>query len=184
MAAHPAEALSALYEAHFDALLAYARRRTSQLSDAEDVVADTFAVVWRRIGDLPAAEAQRLPWLYGIARRVLANQRRGRRRRQHLFECLRAALHPARPRAGVGDVLEALVTLPERDQEILRLVAWDGLSHAEVGVVLGISPNAAAIRLHRARQRLAAALKGSTSSWTLTRWKGSATTVERGEEVS
>jgi DNA-directed RNA polymerase specialized sigma24 family protein len=62
-------------------------------------------------------------------------------------------------------------------------VAWEGLSHAEAGAVLGVSPNAAAIRLHRARRRLAATMKGSPPRRTWTGWKGSVTDVERGEEV-
>lgn len=54
--------------------------------------------------------------------------------------------------------LEALANLRADDQELLRLLAWEGLSQAEAGVVLGVSPNAVAIRLHRARRRFATEL--------------------------
>lgn len=154
-------AFAALFEAHLDAILAYARRRTDQLSDAEDVTADTFTVVWRRIEHLPTETSAQLPWLYGIARRVLSNQRRTMARRQRLLDRLRSALVPHRSPASVTDVAGALSALRPADQEILRLAAWEDLSHAEIGVVLGITPNAAAIRLHRARRRLSAAMKGS-----------------------
>ena len=172
---------TALFESHFAALLAYARRRTPQLSDAEDVVAETFTVAWRRLDHLPAKPDEHLPWLYAIARRVLANQRRGTDRRVRLFERLRWVPAPA-PSPGL-DVGSALDTLPERDQELLRLIAWEGLTHAEAAIVLGTSPNAVAIRVHRARERLKEAMKGSASTRTYPRWKGSATRPEQPEEV-
>jgi RNA polymerase sigma factor (sigma-70 family) len=169
-------AFAALFEAHFDALLAYARRRTDQLADAEDVVADSFTVVWRRWADLPRDEPQHLPWLYGIARRVLANQRRGAARRDRLRERLRDLPHRqgTSGSARLSSALDALARLREDDQEVLRLVAWEGLPHAEVAVALSITPNAAAIRIHRARRRLEAQLKGSSTGWTPQRWRGSA----------
>ena len=169
-------AFAALFEAHFDALLAYARRRTDQLSDAEDVAADSFTVVWRRWADLPRDPSNHLPWLYGIARRVVANQRRGSARRIRLWERLNALrLGPGiSGSARLSSALEALARLRDDDQEILRLVAWEDLSHAEVAVALGITTNAAAIRVHRARRRLEDQLKVSGTSWTPHRWKGSA----------
>lgn len=169
-------AFAALFEAHFEALLAYARRRTDQLSDAEDIVADSFTVVWRRRADLPADPSMQLPWLYGIARRLLANQRRGSARRLRLAERLKslASGHGTTRSRRLDAVLDALARLRGDDQEILRLTAWEGLSHAEVAVALGITSNAAAIRLHRARRRLEAQLKDSPAGWTPKRWKGSA----------
>ena len=172
---------NALFDAHFDAVLAYARRRTAQLSDAEDLAAETFTVAWRRLDDLPPRREDRLPWLYGVARRLLANQRRATSRRLRLVDRLRAALSwpPPPPAADIGS---ALVTLPSRDQEVLRLVAWEGLTHAEAGAVLGISPNAVAIRVHRARERLRRAMKGVPHSRTFPEWKGSVRRPRR-EEV-
>jgi RNA polymerase sigma-70 factor (ECF subfamily) len=135
-------------------VLAYALRRCDQRADAEDVVAATFTVAWRRRGDKPAAEFE-LPWLYAIAARVLANQRRSLRR----LVALRSRLHefpdPAREeRSDLPEVVTALKQLRRDDQEILRLAAWEGLSGAELAVTLGCTENAAAIRLHRARKRL------------------------------
>lgn len=177
---------AALFEAHFDAVLAYARRRTAQLSDAEDVAAETFTIAWRRFGDRPQDEAHHLPWLYGIARRVLANQRRGSARRSRLRERLIGLVQraPSTGSARLASAVDALPRLRTDDQEILRLVAWEGLSHLEAGVALGITPNAAAIRLHRARRRLANELKGSQPDRTPDRWKGSAKHPAPREDLS
>lgn len=151
----------ALYERHVRAVLAYALRRAATEADAEDVVADTFAIAWRRADAIPDAP---LPWLYGVARRVLANQRRSGRRRAGLLERLRLHGRPDAERAtGEGPAVDALARLGPDDQELLRLVAWEELSHGEIAVVLGITPNAVAIRLHRARKRYAAIYAGMTS---------------------
>jgi RNA polymerase sigma-70 factor (ECF subfamily) len=180
----PREAdFAALFNAHFDSLLAYTRRRTLQLADAEDAMAETYVVAWRRFAELPAdAQGQRL-WLFGVAYRVIANQRRAAGRRLQLTDRLKAALlPPSRPSAVLEDVAEALATLPDGDQEILRLAAWEGLSHGEIGLVLDITPNAAAIRLHRARKRLEDAMKGSASTRTFPRWRGNVSSEKSGEE--
>jgi len=136
-------------------VLAYALRRCDQRSDAEDVVANTFTVAWRRFADAPAEEL-RLPWLYAIAARVLANQRRSARRLLALRSRLRELPAPApEERSDLPEVLAALRKLRPEEQEILRLAAWEGLTNAELAVALGCSENAATIRLHRARKRLA-----------------------------
>lgn len=175
-------AFAALFDAHFEPLLAYARRRCAQLSDAEELVSETFVVAWRRLDRLPARPEEQLPWLYGVARRLLANQRRSATRRVRLLDRLRSSFPVSPPSATVA-VEAALAALPERDQEILRLVAWESLTHAEAGLVLGISPNAAAIRLHRARERLREAMKGSPHTRTFPGWKGSVNPTEHQEEA-
>lgn len=184
--------LDALFEAHYEGVMRYAQRRTAQLADAEDVVAETFVVAWRRLDEMPAP-GEHLYWLYGIARRVLANHRRGTLRRLRLQAKARASSAPAAAPGGsaLPDVLSAMRRLRHHDQEILRLVAWEGLSHAEAGVVLGISANAAGIRLHRARARLGRVLddrepgdlKGFRRIRTLVGWKGSASRRSQREEV-
>ena len=185
--------LRALFEAQYEAVMRYARRRTDQLADAEDLVAETFSVAWRHLHQLPPPDEQTF-WLYGIARRVLANQRRGHLRRVRLDARLtqasaRSAAHKSS--SNLPGVLAAMNRLSPADQEILRLVAWEGLSHAEVGVALGITPNAAGIRLHRARSRLRRAMDGATRGdlkgfhriRTLVGWKGSASGRSHREEV-
>ena len=152
-----------LYADHGRHVLAYAVRRTIDAQDAADVVADTFLVAWRRLDELPPAEAARL-WLYGVARRVLANQRRSERRRERLADRLRQELPAALadmapPVTEAGPVRVALSQLGAEDQEILRLCGWEGLTPGQIAVVLGISQIAARSRLHRARHRLRAAME-------------------------
>jgi RNA polymerase sigma-70 factor (ECF subfamily) len=151
-----------LYAANRVPLLGYALRRTDNTDDAADVLAETFLTAWRRLDDVPPGGQARL-WLYGTARRVLANHRRGERRRFALADRLKAELavsyrQPEYP-GGVAEIAAVFRRLPEADQELLALVGWEGLTPGEIATVLGCSDNAARIRLHRARQRLAAELK-------------------------
>ena len=159
----PVERFRALYEAHYGDVLAYCRRRAPDV--AEDAVAETFTVAWRRLDDVPPGHEARL-WLYGTARRVLANQHRSGRRADRLHLRLVRAARPAAEwpadeidRSDVEPVMAALSTLKPDDQEVLRLVAWEELSHADAAVVLGCSVNAVAIRVHRARERLEEAIR-------------------------
>jgi RNA polymerase sigma factor (sigma-70 family) len=154
-----------LYAEHGREILAYALRRVGDPEDAADVVAETFLIAWRRLEDVPPDRQARL-WLYGVARRVLANQRRGERRRERLGERLRADLAPAlaeQPEPG-PDILAALGRLGPKDREVLRLVAWEELQPSELATVLGTSAVAARSRLHRARRRLRRALEGEDGS--------------------
>ncbi len=156
-----------VFRESFRNTLAYAQRRTPDVSDAEDVVAETYLVAWRRIGELRRAREPQA-WLYGVAYKVLGNQRRGEQRRRRLAE--KAAADPPDQQvddplrsAVSGDELErveeAMATLSPRDQEVLRLAAWEGLSHREIGVAVGISRPLVRSVLYRARQRLDAALE-------------------------
>src|SRR5687767_6179316 len=149
----------ALFAAHERPVLAYAMRRTPTLADAEDVAAETFTIAWRKFDAIPVGEP--LPWLYAVARRVLANQRRGNGRRERLATLLRVEDVATPLRAGVdhdGPAFAALTSLAPADQELLRLVAWEELGNQQIAAVLGITPNAVAIRLHRARSRFANAI--------------------------
>lgn len=138
-------------------------RRTNTHADAEDVAAETFTIAWRKLETIPAAEP--LPWLYAVARRVLANHRRGHGRRERLAALLRVEDIATPMRAGEDHdrpAFAALATLSPADQELLRLVAWEELGNQQIAAVLGITPNAVAIRLHRARERFANALARET----------------------
>lgn len=143
-----------LFDAGYDRLVAYARRRTDD-AEVDDVVAETFAIAWRRLDDIPAERA--LPWLYGVARRVVANRRRSAERRRRLVTKLgRDRSQPSPVAAAAPDeaVLTALARLRPDDQEVLRLAAWELLGASDIALVLGCTPNAAALRLSRARRRL------------------------------
>jgi RNA polymerase sigma-70 factor (ECF subfamily) len=145
------------YAGNFEALLAYAVRRLERTQDAADVVAETFLVAWRRCGDMPDGDETRL-WLYGVARRVLANQQRSVRRRERLGARLRerlaAVADPANEVSQQVTVRAALARLGDLDREVLRLTVWEGLEPREVAEVLGIGAAAVRTRLSRARARL------------------------------
>jgi RNA polymerase sigma-70 factor (ECF subfamily) len=146
-----------LYEENYHRVLGYARRR-AEPDEAADVVAETFLVTWRRLDEVPDGDAARL-WLYGTARRVLANQRRSRRRRERLAERVRSqVVHETEPGPADTDLeaaAAALARLRPDDRELLGLMAWEGLDAGEIAQVFGCSRNAARIRLHRARRRFA-----------------------------
>ena len=149
-----------LFEQAYPALLRYALNRGLAGPDADDLVAATLEIAWRRLEDVPAEEP--LPWLYGVARNLLHNQRRQSRRRDAIVSRLadmRGRLTPAQPgepgELDPGALRRALAGLSDTDQELLKLVAWDGLSPAQAAEVVGCSAAAARTRLHRARSRLA-----------------------------
>ena len=143
------------YRAYVEDVRAYCLRRADPAL-AEDAIAETFEIAWRRWADLPK---QPKGWLLGVARRVLANRRRSDRRQLNVAE--RLAAEPALeslPAGGEHPVLEALNRLSSLDQEVLKLAAWEELSSREAAAVVGCSPVAFRLRLHRARRRLAEAL--------------------------
>ena len=147
-----------IFQEHSRDLLAYALRRAGEPADAADVVAETFLTAWRRIDRVPEGPEARL-WLFGTARRVMSNHRRGRARRDALAERLRAHLATLPAPADAGDglaevVRDAMAALRPDDREILALVGWEGLDPSEVAVVLGVPPGTARTRLHRARARM------------------------------
>ena len=150
----------ALYERARPRLLAYALRRTTSPEDAADVVAETFAIAWRRLDALPDGEASLL-WLYATCRRVIANHGRRTRRRFEIVERIgsqlrTAVLDPLDVGADAMLALRALARLSDDDRELLMLVGWEGLSSSDLARLLGCSPTAARIRLRRARVRLMA----------------------------
>ena len=150
-----------LYRRFYRPVRDYCRRRVA--SDlVDDAVADTFLTAWRRLADVPVGE-QALVWLYAVAYRVIGHQWRSTARRRRLDTRLRSAMsHPANAADESlleGDrhrlVIDAVTRLGERDAEVLLLATWERLAVADIAAVLGITPNAATQRLHRARQRFA-----------------------------
>jgi RNA polymerase sigma-70 factor (ECF subfamily) len=149
----------ALFDTHRRLVLAYALRRVDEPADAADVVAETFLVAWRRLGDVPEGDAAR-GWLLGVARRALANQRRGERRRDGLADRLAHELTATPPVEYELDerVRVALARLSAEDRELLLLAGWDGLTPREIAVATGTLAVTVRSRLHRARRRLRAEL--------------------------
>jgi RNA polymerase sigma factor (sigma-70 family) len=147
--------LEVLYREHADEVFGFVRRRAGA-SAAEDVLMEVFVVACRRLDDVPERP---LPWLLGCARKILANQRRTEMRAEALTLRLKETAADRGLDERAADVLgTALSALGSADQEILLLSSWEGLGPAELASVLGCSRGAATVRLHRARQRLRAAL--------------------------
>jgi RNA polymerase sigma factor (sigma-70 family) len=151
-----------LYETNYAAVAAYGRRRSSE-AVAEDVAHETFLVAWRRLDDIPADP---LPWLLRVAWRVLANDRRGRARREALLDRLAQIGNAGWTENGEPDreaislpLRTALEALSPASLEALLLVAWEGLTPSSAAKVLGCSEPTFRARLFRARRALARALR-------------------------
>ncbi|SQD99531.1 Putative sigma factor (fragment) [Parafrankia sp. Ea1.12] len=160
----PQAEFTALYEAQYAPVLRYALREVPEHA-ANDVVAETFMTAWRRFSEVPDPP---LPWLLGVARRVVANQRRGetRFRRLQLAVGEQAELAGGNPAESLVErdaVRTALGRLSVADRELLTLIGWDGLSVREAAQVLGIRASTASVRLHRARRRLQDQLTASAA---------------------
>ena len=156
------------YRAHVEAVYGYARSRTSP-ERASEIVEETFLVAWRRVDNVLPDQPR--AWLLGIARRLLANERRATARR----DALAVRIFTTRVgEYGSGDPADevvdrdsariALAQLPAADRELLGLIAWGGLSPGEAAMVLGCSKPALLMRLHRARRRFTAAAASEAES--------------------
>ncbi len=163
-----AEQFSDLYRGQYEAVLRYALRRTDP-ETARDVAAETFLVAWRRLDVIPIDSSMAGPWLYGVARRVLANTERSRLRAERLTTRLGQERRATSVPDAAGSIAEsarlrsALATLSELDQEALRLVGWEELDLAAAALAMGCSKATMAVRLHRARRRLERGL--GTADW-------------------
>jgi RNA polymerase sigma-70 factor (ECF subfamily) len=161
------ERFDGLFREHLAGIASYCRCRSRSLADAEDAVAEVFLVAWRRLDEVPTGEEARL-WLYGTARRVLANQARAKMRRGRLSEKLSAQPAPVEtdddPLA--ARVQDALAVLNVRDREILLLAGWEELTPAEIAKVVDRPAVTVRVRLHRARARFRAALNAPTTEAT------------------
>lgn len=145
-----------LFRQHSSAVMRYALRRWSDVEGCEDVVVDTFSVAWRKWDDKPEQDRE-LPWLYGIAFRVLSNHRRGRDRRERLFTRIsmeRSGPHGEVDGIDVEGIRAAIGQLNEKDRELLRLAYWEELTYREIALVVGVSENAVGIRINRAKSKL------------------------------
>jgi RNA polymerase sigma factor (sigma-70 family) len=150
-----------LFEDHYQDLLGYAVRRVRSMEDARDVVSEVFVVAWRRRAVIPDGSEEQRMWLYGVARRSVANTQRGERRRVLLTSRLApvdgdvAADHAACDDASdLEDAFGALRALRPDDREILLLSLWEELTVSQIALVMGLSSANVSVRLHRAKARL------------------------------
>jgi len=144
-----------IYAEHGDAVRAYVRRRAPE-AVVDDVVSETFVVCLRKIDQVPS---ESLPWLYAVARKTLANERRARARDTPKEVTLSIDPEPV----GDGVLAAAFNRLSETDREVLRLIAWEGLSLPDAATVLGCSGVACRVRYHRAKSRLSSRLEAAAS---------------------
>jgi RNA polymerase sigma-70 factor (ECF subfamily) len=150
-----AERFTTMYDDCRQRVWAYVVSRAGR-QIADEVVSETFAIAWRRLDDLPESP---LPWLLGVARNVLRDNIRAQVRRESFAAEQRSWGEPrgADIAENVAErlaVLRAMALLPEDDREILILVAWQGLTPRDAAKVVGCTPTALRVRLHRARKRL------------------------------
>jgi RNA polymerase sigma factor (sigma-70 family) len=174
-----AEAMGEIYDRYADRLYNFCFRRTASWAAAEDAMAAAFLEVWRVRARAVAYEGELLPWLYGVAGNVCRNSVRSHRRQ----EALRAKLHVVEGGTSerdhsddvagrvdderrMADLLAAVAQLSERDQQVLLLVAWDGLTYQQAGEVLGIPVGTVRSRLSRSRHRLSELLGRSDEEGT------------------
>jgi RNA polymerase sigma factor (sigma-70 family) len=159
------ESFRLLYETNYQRIAAYVLRRAASPEDAADALSETFLTAWRRLDALPSGEDATL-WLYATARRVLSNQRRSAARRHRLRLISQQPVVESADLTDTGIAAEAFSRLRADDQELLALIAWDGLAHSQLGAVLGCSENAAKLRASRARHRFAQEIATLTADLT------------------
>lgn len=146
------------YRTYYGTVYRYVVRRVRDHHLASDLTQDVFLVAWRRRADMPDEPRA---WLLAVSRRVVLAALRGRSRAPESLHTVIADLSPTAhevllSREELTVVSRALEQLPKRDREVILLHAWENLSNTEIGQVVGCSPATAAVRLHRARRRLAA----------------------------
>jgi RNA polymerase sigma-70 factor (ECF subfamily) len=159
----------ALFAATYRRVAAYVVRRGTAPADVDDIVADVYVVAWRRFDEVSWNDP--LPWLIAVARNLLRNQQRMRRRNDALLQRLRTEPLPDQTASNatidqvddVRAIRHALADLPDTDRDVLQLAAVEELSPAQIAVVLDCNAVTARVRLHRARARLRVALKRSST---------------------
>ncbi len=164
------ETFSDLYERYLSRVRAYCRRRVPGEA-VDDLVADVFAVVWRKIDETPE-EPKTLPWLYRIAYLTTSNTWRKGSRRRLLATRLEIEPTPSADsledqiivRHEVRTALSCLDELRPSDRELIRLSGWEGLDHQQLSAVLDLKPEVLRQRLHRAKKRLASLYEEKTAS--------------------
>lgn len=145
-----------IYDENYAPLMGYALRRAAA-EDAAEIVSETFLIAWRRLDEVPEGERARL-WLYGTARRVVANHVRSAGRQRRLGERLAGLPVEHVPSPGEthdepAAVGRAFTRLAEADRELLLLAGWEELDANQIAEVLGTTRGAVRVRLHRARAR-------------------------------
>ena len=167
---HDAERFATLVFRHGPAVLRYLARRLGP-DLADDCTAEVFTAAFRQRARYKPATSTALPWLFGIASRVVAQWRREESNRWRLLAALPADAEEVSDESETDDrltaqalrpvLVEAVRALPAVERELLLLVAWEHLTPSEAAEALGIPPGTARTRLHRARSRVREHLAGA-----------------------
>ncbi|NJC23090.1 RNA polymerase sigma-70 factor (ECF subfamily) [Arthrobacter pigmenti] len=157
MRTEPDSDIVAIHTRNYQRVLAYILRRVNDREAAQELAADVFRIAWQRERGADTG----IGWLLGVARNVIGNEYRGRRRARELElklqDGMRAQLH-GHPDPRRDLVANALGKVSAKHREVLILAYWDDLNTAELAQVLGCSQSNAGVRLHRARAALAQVL--------------------------
>jgi RNA polymerase sigma-70 factor (ECF subfamily) len=165
-----AHAFGELFERHARAIYVFAFRRTGDWSVAEDVTSVVFLEAWRRRGDVRLVHESALPWLYGVASNVVRNVRRALRRHKAALDRLPLDREPdladevserLDDESRMREILAAFRALPRREQEVVALCRWSGLSYEEAATAVNVPVGTVRSRLGRARRRLQELRSGS-----------------------
>ena len=159
----------ALYDRHYSAVLGYVLRRIGNRADSEEIVNSVFRIAWQRLDRVPE-EPNTRQWLLWVARRTIGNHLRSSQRWTKLIQRIAsfrlnevAPAHLAELDADDLPIRRAFDRLRPGEQEVLRLVLWDQLSHSEAARLMRCSVNTFDVRLHRARSALRTALEAETA---------------------
>ncbi len=158
-------AFGVLFERHAGRIYNYCFRRTADWAQAEDLTSSTFLVAWRSHGRAPLQAESALPLLYGIATNALRNQRRSLRRRREALARLplerveetdlaEDASTRLDDQAAMRQLLRLFARLPGREQDVIALCDWSGLSYEDAAAALDIPIGTVRSRLSRGRRRL------------------------------
>jgi RNA polymerase sigma-70 factor (ECF subfamily) len=151
-----------LFNSYAKSVRAFIWRRSNGLdvgvSSVDDIEADVWTIAWARKDAAPTELELELPWLFQIARHVLANHIRKNVTRRKISNTLN-------PDELTSLAADALVLLNEEivgvfsvlnasEREVMALTVWEGLKPAQISVVLGVTPNAVSIRMNKARKKI------------------------------
>jgi len=159
------DAFERFYRQHVESVQRFVARRVDDPYVVADLTADVFVAVIESAGSYRRSRGEPVAWLFGIARNVVAGERRRKVKELRLVSRVRgrelvdeddlATLHELIDRESAArELMHDLSQLPAGERAVLELVALDGLSASEAGQALGIGAVAARVRLHRARRRL------------------------------
>ncbi|WP_223692245.1 RNA polymerase sigma factor [Leifsonia poae] len=159
------DAFARLFRRHRDRVFRHTLRLANTPSDAEDLVALTFAEVWRKRNRISSDDSSILPWLLVTASNLARNNVRAFRRHQALLAKMPAPEPIADHSSDVLDrlqhddiaarVRESFERLDDRDREILSLCVLEEMSTQQVANLLRVPTGTVKSRLSRARTRLA-----------------------------